>query len=65
MTYHCSQKLNDDSPICGDLPLEGDVVVPYDEIHAENGRHFNCSECHETLATNAGGSSKRQRPDEE
>jgi hypothetical protein len=53
MYYHCGHKEGQKGlPTCGQLG-DGDIVVPYEEVHSDTGRHFNCPDCFERLRLEA------------
>lgn len=53
MYYHCGNKEGQtDLPVCGQLGKD-DIVVPYEEVHSDTGRHFNCPDCWEWLRERA------------
>jgi hypothetical protein len=51
MIYHCGNKEGQIGlPICEHLGPK-DKVVPYEKVHSDTGRHFNCPNCFELLRT--------------
>lgn len=61
-TYHASRIDPLEGTMCLEPVLEGDYLVPHDEVHDGNGRWINCAGCAEALAVEAGGSTKRPGP---
>jgi hypothetical protein len=46
-TYHVALR-GEVGPSCRTV-AEADVIVPWDEVMAADGRHFTCVECHRVL----------------